>query len=297
MSALTVSCLECGGTSPQDNNIYAATLDPSTGRAYWGTVVAASMQTNAVALGVDSTGALAFTVSSFGPLIHDPTNSINFTYKGLGGNSVIVIKLAPASGAGVWIKEFVDPTSNNNNQADPGGIAFDSANNVVIGGKVLGTVPFDTINLMAGSYPNYDAFVAKLKAGFGDVIWARTFGGSKEDDIASVAVDPWDEVLVTGQYQSTDAKLDGFSFPAVPSGQEGVYIGKLDANAMGLWATGIVSATTIITPRNPPGVVVDWSSGSVANIGFFQGTVDLGDGNPVSSPSGVEDNFVVARKP
>ena len=293
---LNLTCLECGGSTPQNNNMYIASLDPSSGKAFWGTVIAADKPTSAYAMVLDSKGAMALDFTSSGTLVHDATNSVNWTYQGVAGALALVVKLAAANGAGVWLKEFTDGTNNGNNQTSPGGLAVDSSDNVIFGGDIHGTVPFGTFTLKSGG--GADVFVAQLKSAFGDVLWARTFGGALDDRAPSVGVDPWDEIYLSGSYLSTDAKIDAFPFPAATSPHAGNYLTKLDPTGKGLWATGIVSPSTsvnVIPFGN--GLAVDPNLGGVAITGWFQGTVDLGDGTPVASPNGVDDLFVVARSP
>ncbi len=292
---LTLSCLECGGTNPQYNNMYVASIDPTNGRVFWGNVIAADAQTSATSVAVDSKGAVVIGFTSFGTVVHDPTNSVNWTYQGVKGAIALVVKLAATNGAGIWFKQFTDGTTNNNNQTSPGGVAVDTNDDVILGGHIYGQVPFGTLTLKSAG--NYDGFVAKLKSGFGDVIWAQTFGGTLQDNQASVGVDPWNEVFVANECQSADGKLGTLAFPAVPSPHQGICIGKLDPNGVALWTTGIVSSSTNLGLWPNNAVAVDSFSGDVTVTGGFQGTVDLGDGNPITNVSGQEANFVVTRKP
>jgi hypothetical protein len=292
---LTLSCLECGGSSPQNNNMYVASIDPTNGRAFWGTVVAADSQTVATSVANDSKGAPVIAFSSFGTVVHDATNSVNWTYQGNKGEIALVVKLAASSGAGLWFKQFTDGTTNNNNQTEPGQVAVDGNDDVIFGGHIWGQVPFGTLTLKSAG--SSDGFVAKLKGGFGDVIWAQTFGGTLQENSASVGVDPWNEVFVAAECQSADGKLGTMAFPAVPATHQGICIGKLDSNGNALWATGIVSSSTNIGLWPYNAVAVDSFSGDVSITGGFQGTVDLGDGNPVTNVSGQEANFVVTHNP
>jgi hypothetical protein len=292
---LTLSCLECGGTNSQYNNIYVASLDPTSGKANWGNIVAADNQTTATSIAVDSKGAVDMGFSSFGTIVHDPTNSVNWTYAGVKGSIALIVKLAGTNGAGIWFKQFTDGTTNNNNQTEPGGVAVDGNDDVVFGGQLYGTVPFGTYTLKSAGMA--DAFIAKLKGGFGDVIWAQSFGGTLDDHGASVGVDAWNEVLVANDCQSANGKLGTLAFPAVPASHQGSCIGKLDSSGNALWATGIVSSSTSLGLLPYAGVAVDPSVGDVTVVGEYQGTVDLGDGNPYTSKSAEEAIYIVTHNP
>lgn len=291
---LTLSCLECGGANPQSQNTYVASIDPATGRAFWGTVIAGDAQTLPVSLAVDSKGAVVMSFGSFADVVHDATNSVNWTYQGVKGAIALIVKLAATNGAGIWFKQFTDGTTNNNNQTSSGQVAIDSNDDVIFGGQIFGQVPFGTLTLKSAG--SYDAFVAKLKAGFGDVIWAQTFGGTGNDHVANVGVDAWNEVFVANECNSTDAKLGAMSFPSTNGHQE-ICIGKMDPSGTALWATGIVSSTSDLGLWARAAVAVDPSVGDVSVSGGFGGTADLGDGNPLTSKSAQSIEFVVTHNP
>ncbi|HEY1960464.1 MAG TPA: hypothetical protein VGH28_32860 [Polyangiaceae bacterium] len=294
-SPLALSCLDCSGSDPEHHNIYVASINPANGKAYWANVIAGDADTIPTSLAVDSKGAAVLAFASFADVVHDPTNTINWTYQGVKGAIALIAKLASTNGAGIWFKQFTDGTTNNNNQTSPGQVAIDSNDDVIFGGQIYGQVPFGTVTLKSAG--NNDGFVTKLKGGFGDVIWALTFGGTGMDQGALVGVDAWDEVFVAQECGSTDGKLGTMSFPAVPASHSGICIGKLDPSGTALWATGIVSSSASPGPWPYAGLAVDPSVGDVTVQGGFQGTVDLGDGNPVTNKSAQEIEFVVTHNP
>ena len=293
-SPLALACQDCGGSNPQYNDFYVASINPANGRAYWGNVIGGDAQTHVTSLGVDSKGAVVLGFNSFADVVHDPTNSVNWTYTGVKGAIALIVKLASTNGAGIWFKQFTDGTTNNNNQTSPGQVAIDSNDDVIFGGQIYGQVPFGITTLKSAG--SYDGFVAKLKGGFGDVIWAQTVGGTGNDHVASVGVDAWNEVFVANECISNDAKLGTLPFPAT-NGHEGICFGKLDPSGTALWATGIVSSSTDIGLWPSAAVAVDPSVGDVTIQGGYQGTVDLGDGNPLTNKSAQEIEFVVTHNP
>ncbi|WP_437812733.1 hypothetical protein [Sorangium sp. So ce1078] len=114
---------------------------------------------------------------------------------GLFDEDVFVSKF-DASGNHLWSKGFgtID--------IDRGeGLAVDGAGNVVLAGFFLGAGP-GTLDFGGGPLPSAgssDIFVAKLDPD-GHHVWSRSYGDPNSQNAAAVAVDPWDNVLVTGGF-------------------------------------------------------------------------------------------------
>src|SRR5690606_9908078 len=76
------------------------------------------------------------------------------------------------------------------------GVSFDSANSVLIGGRVGAALTMGTIPISNNG--NGDILVAKLRASDGDPVWARGVGGTGFDEGFDVAADPSGNAVVTG---------------------------------------------------------------------------------------------------
>ncbi|MDP6162158.1 MAG: hypothetical protein QF837_05700, partial [Acidimicrobiales bacterium] len=83
-------------------------------------------------------------------------------------------------------------------------VVVDSSGNIYTTGDFSGTADFDpgpgTTNLTQNG-GGYDAFVSKLNSS-GDLVWAKSFGGSKEEESVSVAVDSSGNVYTTGWFRA-----------------------------------------------------------------------------------------------
>lgn len=77
-------------------------------------------------------------------------------------------------------------------------IVVDHAGNILVTGRFLGTVNFDSIILTSEANKS-DIFVAKYDAS-GRAVWAKDASGSGSISGESVAVDEFDNVYVTGLY-------------------------------------------------------------------------------------------------
>jgi hypothetical protein len=290
-------------TSSATSTSYFAELDPATGKAFWATAVgvepvggAHGTTLGVFGLAIDGAGAMLFTASggaTAGDTVHNVSGSLMLTYTGASG-AMLVGKLSGVNGEGLWLKEYTDGTGSPTNQTTPGGVATDSANNVIIGGQIRGTVPIGGKSL-SSSGANLDAFVAKLDA-TGSTLWARPFGGSQDDGRAYVAVDAWDQIIAAGDYKSIGATVDVFPLPDVPAGGSGAYIVKLDGTSKVLWAKGTTeSGTSSLAVR---AVSADPYYGAVAVAGYIGGgSIDFGNGVPVVNAMGATTWFATGRSP
>jgi Beta-propeller repeat/Calcium-binding EGF domain len=126
-------------------------------------------------------------------------------------------------------------------------VALGAQGEVVVAGSTSGA--FDGMN--AG---RLDAFVTKLDAS-GNVLWARQFGGSGDDEAASVALDEEGGVYVAG-YTSNDP---GFApLAQVPLAQR-AFVAKFDPTGERVWMheleTGPSRATALVVDADGGGTM------------------------------------------
>lgn len=121
----------------------------------------------------------------------------------------------------------------------------------------------------------------------GDPVWARRMGGTDYETAVGVAVDPNDNVIVTGLYKS--AASFG-STPLISKGDYDIFIAKYSADNTLLWdkSFGGVEADQGL------GVATD-GEGNIFVTGRFRNTVDFGFGQFKSA--GGEDVFLLKLDP
>ncbi|MDI1450195.1 SBBP repeat-containing protein [Polyangium sp. 6x1] len=112
-----------------------------------------------------------------------------------GSNDIFVAKYA-GTGVFQWAKVFGD-TGDQTGFA----VATDAQNNVVLAGRMTGSVNFGGASPIASLGGN-DAFVAKLDA-LGAHVWSRRGGDNLEQQCRAVAVDGSGSVIVGGRFQGT----------------------------------------------------------------------------------------------
>ncbi|WP_437967404.1 hypothetical protein WMF04_48995 [Sorangium sp. So ce260] len=197
---------------------------------------------------------------------------------GLFDEDVFVSKF-DASGNHLWSKGFgtID--------IDRGeGLAVDGAGNVVLAGFFLGAGP-GTLDFGGGPLPSAgssDIFVAKLDPD-GRHVWSRSYGDPDSQSAAAVAVDPWDNVLVTGGFAGD---VDFGGGPRHGAGENDVFVLKLGPAGDHVWSRRFGGAL-----RQDGTAIAADAAGNVAIGGFFRGRMRLACA-PLES-AGQEDVFLL----
>jgi hypothetical protein len=121
-----------------------------------------------------------------------------------------------------------------------------------------------------------DVFVAKYDS-TGTSLWATHIGGSSFEYGYGVATDSSDNILVTGNYQSTDLSIynqDGsstFTLPNTNSNKLNAYIVKYNTSGTALWAAYIEQVTNNVYGC---GITTD-SDNNVLVSGYYNTQEDL----------------------
>ena len=167
----------------RDSDIFVSKLD-SSGNYVWaknfGAFAGMFSFNRGEAVAVDSSDNVYITGEFTGTVDFDPgPGTANLTASN--NNKTFVLKL-DSSGNLVWVKPIGSRTVTS--------IALDSSGNVYTTGDFKDTVDFDpgpgTTNLTQNG-GGYDAFVSKLDSS-GDLVWAKSFGGSGAQSLYSNSV-------------------------------------------------------------------------------------------------------------
>ncbi|MCW3105228.1 MAG: hypothetical protein JWO09_3668 [Bacteroidetes bacterium] len=117
------------------------------------------------------------------------------------------------------------------------GVSTDTFGNIYITGRFNSpTLIFDSITLTNSSGWN-DIFLAKYDSN-GNVLWAKSAGGSGEDVSRSVSTDPLGNVYITGAFVGSTSTFGSTTLSNSNAGYGDIFIAKYDPNGNVLWATG-----------------------------------------------------------
>ena len=120
--------------------------------------------------------------------------------------------------------------------------------------------------------------------------WAKSMGGTDDDESNSIAVDGSGNIYTTGFFTSTaDFDPGPETFNLTSTGQEDFFISKLDSSGNFIWAKSIGGTDD----DESHSIVVD-GSGNVYTTGGFWGTIDFDPGDEIFNltSAGWEDIFV-----
>lgn len=169
-------------------------------------------------------------------------------------------------------------------------IYTDAAGNTYATGTFSGiTATFGSITL-TNADPNgfnRDIFVAKYDTD-GNVLWAKSAGGTGNDAGNAIAVDGDGNVYITGEFKGT-ADFSGTSLSQTNANTEEIFVAKYNSSGTMQWA------------KRAGGVGRDWGygiavdqDGAVYVTGNFTNNVDF-DGTPYSSISGNNADGYIAK--
>ncbi len=126
------------------------------------------------------------------------------------------------------------------------GIAVDKSDNIYVAGYYSAdTIVFDTVTLSAQTM-DAEMYVVKLNPS-GNVIWAKSAGGTSGDFCNSITAFNIDKVYITGQYYSSTISFDGFTVTNQGTGD--VFVARLYPLMDGVEQYSRVDNNLIIYPN------------------------------------------------
>jgi len=118
------------------------------------------------------------------------------------------------------------------------GLALDSLENIFVAGYQCGELVFDNEDHPdTDRQPESDAFAAKINPA-GEIIWAHTWGGIRQDRAYAIAVDSYGNALVTGFAKGDIAFDDPVFSPNLSCEMQfwDAFLVKIDPDGEYLWA-------------------------------------------------------------
>lgn len=186
-----------------------------------------------------------------------------------------------------WSKGIGGTSANNANS-----IVTDINGNVYTLGTFQGTTDFDpsSNSFTLTSNGSDDVYISKLDAS-GNFVWAKQFGGTSQDNGASIAITGSGELLVTGYFIGTTDFDPGIgTYSLTSNGSADMFTVKMDSNGNLIWAKQIGDGGFEYGAS-----VTSDVSGNVYILGRFMGTVDFNPNAGVFNigSSGAADMFIL----
>ena len=184
---------------------------------------------------------------------------------------------------------FAKPLGDGNNYDTIRVVVEPTSGDVIIGGSLLGTVNFGGGNRAAMG--GEDLFVARYDAK-GVYAWDKVFGDGGEQQIVGFALDKDGNVVLAGPFTGTLDFGGGKVLTASAGGSHDVFAARLGPSGATLSARSWGDAAD----QYAFGVCAD-KDGNLGATGIFSGTLDFGDGKPLTSTGGQPDGWVAKLAP
>jgi len=209
-------------------------------------------------------------------------NSITFGSTTLSGPDGYFIAKYDANGNVLWAKS----TGGVGSIYDGGSsLSTDAGGNVFVTGSFGNTIIFGSFIL--GNIGVFDLFIVKYDAN-GNVLWARSAGGSGIDGGTSVSTNADGDVFVTGFFASPSIAFG--STTLINAGDTDVFIAKYDANGKSLWAKNAGGTTEAI------GLSVSADNmGNAFVTGGFSGPAITFGSTTINSPPGSDYPLFIVK--
>ncbi|MBI1187738.1 MAG: hypothetical protein GC206_10505 [Alphaproteobacteria bacterium] len=192
------------------------------------------------------------------------------------------------SGALVWARSLQGTAS-----TDATGIAADAQGNVYVTGRYQAGADLDPGPgvLTPANRGGNDIYVLKLDAS-GNLVWARTAGGSGSENPFRVKTDGSGNVVLIGNFPGTIDFDPGPGVRNLSAGSQTTsYVWKLDASGNFVWAFALGGGSRALAKD----LAVD-AVGNIALTGDFENTLDLDPATAAANVTSLRDGEVfVAR--
>ncbi|MFO0662449.1 MAG: hypothetical protein U0174_00775 [Polyangiaceae bacterium] len=278
------------------NGIVIALLEKDTFKAKWINGIGSDDQEFLYSIAVKDDGTVAFTgaTAGVGGVALNGNGISKTTPVGPNGATGMAGLLSGTDGLGVWL-HLVGGAGGH---FYPFGCAFDG-NDVLAVGVVGGSVT--VVNKPLSGPPNTSSeSIGIVRFKDDSTVGAiAAIGGSDAGTSAAsaVAIDPWRNILVTGQYTAGGMDYDGGSIPDPQGTSRSGFLLKMNPLFGTIWVKGFTTGSSATQAQS--WAVAASKTGMIAQSGSFKGSLNLGDNQTVVSTlnGGNYDVFVVQRAP
>lgn len=184
----------------------------------------------------------------------------------------------------IWAKNSVAAGTPSHDEGR--GIAIDADGNVYISGF------FQSTTISFGSFTftksgGADIFLVKYDAS-GNIIWAKSFGGSNTDYATDLALDTLGNVFMTGNFNSPTIIFDSETLSNSGSGDD-VFLAKINPSGNVLWAKSSVGSSGSCKGNS---VETDKNGNAYITGYFYSSSFSIGPFTLANTATGCQDAFI-----
>ena len=231
------------------NDVFVAKLTPSGNGLVYCTYLGGKADDRAYGIAVDPSGA-AYITGSTASANFPVVNA--FQSKLAGAKNAFVAKLNPAGNSLVYSTFLGGSASDTGN-----GIAVDSGGNAYVVGDTT-SLNFPAGGFQKGNNGGQDAFVAKVGASGGTLLYSSYLGGANDDHGAAIAVDAGGTAYVTGSTWSTNFPVAS-AWQGANGGGQDAFVSRFSANGNSLLFSTYLggSGGSLGYPESGQGIALD----------------------------------------
>ena len=225
-----------------------------------------------------------FVCGDFSGTVDFDPSAATYNLTSNGANDIFVQKL-DSSGNFQWAQSF---GGGNDDWANA--LTIDNVGNVIITGRFIGTVDFDSSPAVY-NLPIGGTFILKLST-TGNFVWAKSIEGTGNDQGNDVTIDKLGNVYVTGDYPGTADFNPGpgvYNMVSV-SFTPDIYVLKLLSNGSFVWALSFGDYSN----DYGKGISIDPDNNVIVN-GSFIGTIDFDPSSAVHNVSGLNWSMFILK--
>lgn len=240
---------------------------------------------SATSVAVDTSGNAYITGPYTSAFINFGTFSLLNSFSGT--SDIFLVKIAP-SGTVLWAKTFGGADGDQGNS-----VAVDASGNVILTGWFASAnISFDSTVLNNSGTASSDLFIAKYDSS-GDLIWAKSAGGSINDRGYGVSTDAYSNIFVTGWYSSPTINFGTGVLSNAGSATNDIFLVKYDANGTALWSNTIGGNNNDAANA----CATDASGNTYVTGNFVSSSINFGTGVLTNAGSGTNDLFITKYDP
>lgn len=211
--------------------VFVTKLNSAGDSLAWSTFLGGTRVDRAAGLDIDSAGNTYVIGGTLSPEF--PTTAGAFDTSFDSTSEAFVAKLG-ADGADLRYSTHL-------NGASPGAITIDAANNAWLGGRAEAGVTTTPDAHQATNAGSGDAYVAQLNDTGSDLLYATYLGGTDNESASGIALDPNENIYITGTTLSSD-------FPTTPGAFDRLWAGDISI----FWGDAFVAKFGANTAPPPP---------------------------------------------
>ncbi len=168
------------------------------------------------------------------------------------------------------------------------GTAYDANGYLyTVGWYSSASITFGSITLTNPGNFTADIFVVKYDPA-GNVIWAKSYGGTDGDLGNGITVDASGNVYITGWYTSANLTMGSHTVTNTSTGNSEIFIAKINSAGTTQWLKSVGGTTN----ERGYGITCDASGNVFVTGGFGSPSVNFGSGSLTNSGTSTQDFFI-----